>query len=409
LYEQIDNIHDAIHSYIQAEEWQKARLLAKQAAPELVARVEEAYNQDLINKQNGDELIRRGNVNTALDMYARNGEWDRCLDLAEKSAPKALPHYLQQHCKFLARDKEFLGACKAFVRYGAPRDPQNYPLYKLICSELCAKKFGNPSEETTMWSCLREMLLRVVAGSQVPPPAYSKIDKEVQEFTKSFMVAHLNALRSQGRDRGLSPQVTMKQSVALLRYTADFPVDRAFYEAGCACKDAPVAQLNLAFLFLNRFLDICDAIEDDNTEIDNSDFLQTDLPSPYEVELPETHWVKPDVIEDIRDWVLQGAVDKSVENKLSTRPCDGCKTDIYAASLECHQCKMKYEPCAVTGYPVLRNEKVNCKTCGAAANRDDWNTWIAAFKTCAWCGMSANPVQGGYSGGGGFGFSGGGY
>ena len=44
-----------------------------------------------------------------------------------------------------------------------------------------------------------------------------------------------------------------------------------------------VAQLNLAFLFLNRFLDICDAIEDDNTEIDNSDFLQTDLPSPYEV------------------------------------------------------------------------------------------------------------------------------
>ena len=112
-------------------------------------------------------------------MYARNGEWDRCLDLAEKSAPKALPHYLQQHCKFLARDKEFLGACKAFVRYGAPRDPQNYPLYKLICSELCAKKFGNPSEETTMWSCLREMLLRVVAGSQVPPPAYSKIDSEV--------------------------------------------------------------------------------------------------------------------------------------------------------------------------------------------------------------------------------------
>merc|ERR1711981_1305661 len=106
-----------------------------------------------------------------------------------------------------------------------------------------------------MGSCLREMLLRVVAGSQVPPPAYSKIDSEVAEFTKSFMVAHLNALRSQGRDRGL-------------------------YEAGCACKDAPVAQLNLAFLFLNRFLDICDAIEDDNTEIDNSDFLQTDLPSP---------------------------------------------------------------------------------------------------------------------------------
>merc|ERR1719460_2618457 len=205
LYEQIDSIHEAIHCYIQAEEWQKARLLAKQAAPELVARVEEAYNQDLINKQNGDELIRRGNVNTALDMYARNGEWDRCLDLAEKSAPKALPHYLAQHCKFLAREKDFLGACRAFVKYGSPRDPANYPLYKLICFELCSMKFQSPSEETMMWMSLRQMLMNVIAGNQVPPPAYSKIDADVAEFTKSFMVAHLNALKAQGRERGIPP------------------------------------------------------------------------------------------------------------------------------------------------------------------------------------------------------------
>jgi intraflagellar transport protein 172 len=255
------------------------------------------------------------------------------------------------------------------------------------------------------------MLMRVIAGSQVPPPAYPKIDKEVAEFTSSFMVAHLNSLRSLGRDRGISPQVTLKQSVSLLRYTADFPVDRAFYEAGIACRDAPVPQMNLAFLYLNRFLDICDAIEDpDSTEIDNSDFLQTDLPSPYEVELPETCWVKPDVIEDIRDWVLQGAVDKSVENKLTTRQCDGCKTDVYVASLvSVNGCKMKYEPCVVTGYPVTRNDKVNCKTCGASANRDDWNTWIAAFKTCPWCGMSANPYPSPYGGGGGGFYGGGGY
>ena len=36
-----------------------------------------------------------------------------------------------------------------------------------------------------MWQSLREMLLRVIAGSQVPPPSYNKIDKEVAEFTKS--------------------------------------------------------------------------------------------------------------------------------------------------------------------------------------------------------------------------------
>ena len=54
------------------------------------------------------------------------------------------------------------------------------------------------------------------------------------------MVAHLNALRCQAKERGLNPSLAAKQAVALLRYTADFPVDRAFYEAGIACRDNPV-------------------------------------------------------------------------------------------------------------------------------------------------------------------------
>merc|ERR1719498_511697 len=153
------------------------------------------------------------------------------------------------------------------------------------------------------------------------------------------MVAHLNSLRAQAKERQVSGTLTMKMCVALLRYTADFPVDRAFYDAGIACRDGPVPQMNLAFFFLNRFLDVCDAIESpDSAEIDNSDFLETDLPTPYEVELPEQHWVSADVIDEMRDWVLQVSVDKSVDQKLSTRPCDNCKLDIYVSSLECKGC-----------------------------------------------------------------------
>ena len=37
-------------------------------------------------------------------------------------------------------------------------------------------------------------------------------------------------------------------------------MDRAFYEAGRDCKNANL--VNMAFFFLNRFLDIADAIED---------------------------------------------------------------------------------------------------------------------------------------------------
>jgi len=80
---------------------------------------------------------------------------------------------------------------------------------------------------------------------------------------------------------------------------------------------------------------------------------------------------------------------------------------MYVGSLEGPCKSTKYEPCAVTGMPVTRNERVNCKTCGASANRDDWNTWIAAFKTCPWCGMSANPFQSAAIMGGGGGWGGG--
>ena len=38
-----------------------------------------------------------------------------------------------------------------------------------------------------------------------------------------------------------------------------------------------------------------------------------------QVELPETHWVKPDVIEDIRDWVLQGAVRTCLREESSVK------------------------------------------------------------------------------------------
>ena len=44
----------------------------------------------------------------------------------------------------------------------------------------------------------------------------------------------------------------------------------------------------MALVFLNRFLDICDAIEDGSTDmLDHSDFSDTDI--PYDIVLPEDY------------------------------------------------------------------------------------------------------------------------
>ena len=74
--------------------------------------------------------------------------------------------------------------------------------------------------------------------------------------------------------------------VSLLRYTNYLIPDKAFFEAGIACR--AVGWNNMAFVFLNRFLDICDAIEDGSTDmLDHSDFSDTDI--PYDIVLPEDY------------------------------------------------------------------------------------------------------------------------
>ena len=43
-------------------------------------------------------------------------------------------------------------------------------------------RYEDTGEELVMWQSVREMLLRVISGTQVPPPAYNKIDPEVADL-----------------------------------------------------------------------------------------------------------------------------------------------------------------------------------------------------------------------------------
>jgi intraflagellar transport protein 172 len=80
-----------------------------------------------------------------------------------------------------------------------------------------------------------------------------------------------------------------------LRYTKDIRADKAFLDSGEACRKENMN--DLAFMFFNRYIDLYDAIDDpDNAGgiNDNSDFERTDIPSPYEIPLPEKNLISPD-------------------------------------------------------------------------------------------------------------------
>lgn len=70
----------------------------------------------------------------------------------------------------------------------------------------------------------------------------------------------------------------------------------------------------MAFVFLNHFMDIYDAIEDgvgNTADLDNTDFINTDI--PLEVELPQHHMISKQGYDDAREWILAASMDPDIQ------------------------------------------------------------------------------------------------
>ncbi|MPC88399.1 Intraflagellar transport protein 172 [Portunus trituberculatus] len=146
----------------------------------------------------------------------------------------------------------------------------------------------------------------------------------------------------------------------------------------------------MAFVFLNRFLDLCEAIEEGSLDsLDHTDFIDTDI--PYEIPLPDTLSIPEPLREEAKEWVLAVSMDQQVEQVL---PMD--ERMVYEASLMGSD-GTSAPPCVISGYPVIRN-RLDLKR-GQAANKEDWNKLVMATKMAstpecqdvlkfitAWCG-----------------------
>jgi intraflagellar transport protein 172 len=76
--------------------------------------------------------------------------------------------------------------------------------------------------------------------------------------------------------------LVLKIKIALLRYLDLLQPDKLLYEAGVACREFGGEYENMAFAFLNQYLDIVDSIEEnDPSLVDNSLFENTDVPTQY--------------------------------------------------------------------------------------------------------------------------------
>ncbi|XP_069028434.1 intraflagellar transport protein 172 homolog [Embiotoca jacksoni] len=368
LYLNMDLIKEAIDVFIEGEEWNKAKRVAKELEPRYEDYVDQRYKEHLKNQGRVESLVGV-DVMAALDIYAERGQWEKCLDTAAKQNFKILHKYVALYATHLIKEGDALKALQLYVQHGAPPNPQNFNIYKRLFLDLINLPDTDGPECYRTWADLRNFLLQlcenVSKSSEVNSPAH-------EDFEQMLLVAHYYAARSAARGVEQLMSIAAKLAVSLLRHTELVPADKAFYEAGLACKT--VGWENMAFIFLNHFLDLCDAIDEGTLDaLDHSDFLDTDI--PFEVPVPTKLCVTDGQREQIRDWVLMVSMDHRLEQVL---PRD--ERNAYEASLVAANTGLRSLPCVLTGYPVLRN-KMEFASAGKAANKEDWNRFLMAAKT----------------------------
>ncbi|MBN3302921.1 IF172 protein, partial [Amia calva] len=368
LYLNLDLIKEAIDSFIEGEEWNKAKRVAKELDPRYEDYVDQRYKEHLKNQGKVDSLVGV-DVMAALDMYAERGQWDKCIETAAKQNFKVLHKYVALYATHLIKEGQSVKVLNLYVLHGVPANPQNFNIYKRMFLDLLSMVGTDSAEAYRMWADLRDVMFilceNMVKSAEANSPAH-------EEFETMLLIAHYCATRSAAKGVDQLNTIAAKLSISLLRHTQLIPADKAFYEAGLASKD--VGWENMAFIFLNRFLDLSDGIDEGNLDaLDHTDFQDTDI--PFEVPLPEKQHVTEDKREETRDWVLTVSMDQRVEQVL---PKD--ERDTYEASLLAVNTGIRSLPCVITGYPVLRN-KIEFKRPGKAANKDDWNKFLMATKT----------------------------
>lgn len=91
----------------------------------------------------------------------------------------------------------------------------------------------------------------------------SNIEGGDADIVKWYSIIHLTTEAERCQKRGLL-DLAAKQYTSLLRFVRDIPADKAFYNAGSACRE--VNQMSMAFVFFNRYLDIIEAMDDPESD-----------------------------------------------------------------------------------------------------------------------------------------------
>ncbi|CAF4464505.1 unnamed protein product, partial [Rotaria sp. Silwood2] len=366
---------EAVEAFIAGKQWEKAKKLALEIDPQLAKYVDSLYKKHLKDRGDAKGLIDV-DVTAALDLFVEKNQWEECFVEAQKHGPLVLHSYLAKYAAQMIQSNRAELAANVYKQYGAIAIPQNLKIYKALFYRMLridSLKHDNYSK----WADVRDVLHDVFENmSSSSSASAGGIQKEIEEQRPTFeillWVAHMNAMRAACSEHEQLDIITAKLSISLLRHSDILPVDRAFYEAGIMCRK--VSWNEMSMVFLNRYLDVVDAIEEHNPELlATSDFVETDI--PYEIELPDQPFLPPEQHEKIKEHVLALSMKQTVKPALR-RDSRNC----IEFSLINSETNERSPPCLITGYPVL-NDCVIFDRYNLMANKEDWNKFVLSAKS----------------------------
>ncbi|XP_076636937.1 intraflagellar transport protein Oseg2 [Colletes latitarsis] len=357
VFLQADRLKDAIETLASVGEWEKARRIVKELAPDIEPYLEEKYREAMLKDGQIDRLVEI-DVDAGLEMLANKGQWSQLFEAASSQDSQILHKYIAQRAAQLLKGHAPIEALHLYAKYGAPPIPQNCNLYlQLSESVLNSEAYY----EYKYLALLRTVLLDICTNLKSSATPNSKFER----FLES---AHYSAVKRGCQGHPVLSGLVLKASISLLRYTDFLVADRAYYEAGV---EARTAGLNSeAFVFLNHFLDLEECIEEgDSTVLDVDDLVVTDFPT--QVPLPESLSMSPEQREEAREWVLTVSMDQKVDQTLPTD-----HRGVYVGSLNSPTTEIELlQGCILTGYPV-RGSTIRFAQSERVADRDDWSKLI---------------------------------
>ncbi|CAN0457016.1 unnamed protein product, partial [Ectocarpus sp. 12 AP-2014] len=141
-------------------------------------------------------------------------------------------------------------------------------------------------------------------------------------FEHLLMATHYTCLMGRCREKGGKDclELASKMSITLLRYSDSIPSDKCFYQARINTPSmCDLGNENLAFVLLNRYVDLTEAIDEGNASLlDNSDFAEaTNVPLVDDRTLPTKQHIPGEAErEEVRDWVLSVCMDAKIDQAL---------------------------------------------------------------------------------------------